>query len=114
MIYLLIIPFLANLMIVLNVYNGDVLGIPSEIEYLLWYLLPALVSIFKIGITKSIKKYHNLYLGIILMIFWYFESPFRSDKQIRHRTEYYDTHTLMCVLLYHSIFESLREKGVLV
>jgi len=106
--YLLFLTFFSNLMIVLNVYNGDILGIANELEYLLWYIPAILGSIYKVGFINSLKIYHTLYLGVVVLVFWYFESPFRISKKIRHRTEYYDTHALMCGLLYHTIFELFR------
>ena len=106
--YLIFLPFISCLMIVLNVYNGDILGIPSDLEYLLWYTPVIISSIIELGIKKSLYIYHVAYLGVILMIFWYYESPFRSTKKIRHRTEYYDTHALLCGLIYHTIYEIFR------
>ena len=41
--YSLYLPFFSTLMIVLNVYNGDIIGIDSNIEYLLWYLPPIIL-----------------------------------------------------------------------
>ena len=83
-------------MIVLNVYNGDIFGISTDLEYIVWYIPAIIGAIYKKGFITSLKVYHTLYLGVIVLIFWYFESPFRVNKKIRHRTEYYDTHALMC------------------
>ena len=102
---LLFLPFLSTLMIVLNVYNGDIIGIPSSIEYIMWYIPPIILSIIKNGLKTTIIKLHILFLGICVNIFWYFESPFKHNKKIRHRTEYYDTQSLLCCLIYHSIYE---------
>ena len=54
-------------MIVLNVYNGDILGIPSDFEYLLWYTPVIISSIIELGIKKSLYIYLVAYLGVILM-----------------------------------------------
>lgn len=102
---LLFLPFLSTLMIVLNVYNGDIIGIPSTLEYIIWYIPPIILSIIKKGLKRTIIDLHILFLGISVNIFWYFESPFKQDKKIRHRTEYYDTQALLCCLIYHSFYE---------
>ena len=36
--YLLFLPFFSTLMIVINVYNGDITGLDNNIEYILWYI----------------------------------------------------------------------------
>ena len=102
---LLFFPFLSTLMIVLNVYNGDIFGISSNLEYIIWYIPPIIISVIKKGLKKTIINLHILFLGICVNIFWYFESPFKPGKKIRHRTEYYDTQALLCCLIYHSIYE---------
>ena len=104
--YSLYLPFFSTLMIVLNVYNGDIIGIDSNIEYLLWYLPPIILYITKKGLIKTLRNLHICLLVIILNLFWYYESPFLPTKKIRHRTEYYDTQCLLCGLLYHTIYEN--------
>lgn len=103
--YSLFLPFFSTLMIVLNVYNGDILDISSTLEYMLWYIPSLLLGL------KTVKLYnlHVIILGIAANIFWYFESPWNRDKSIRHRTEYYDTQCLMCALIYHHMYELFRQ-----
>jgi hypothetical protein len=102
--YSLFLPFFSTLMIVLNVYNGDVTGMPSSLEYMLWYIPSLLIGL------KTVKLYmlHVPILGLALNIFWHYESPWNSNKLIRHRTEYYDTQCLLCSMLYHHIYELYR------
>ena len=38
--YILLFPFISSLCIVLNLYNGDILGIDCNYEYILWYIPP--------------------------------------------------------------------------
>ena len=41
----LLIPLASTLAIVLNVYNGNILGIPENLEYMLWHVVPLFASI---------------------------------------------------------------------
>lgn len=104
----LLIPLASTLAIVLNVYNGDVLGIQENLEYLLWHAVPLGIELVRSPTRKTLAQNHILILGGACNIFWYYESPFRKDKGIRHRTEYYDTQALLCALLYHSCYERWR------
>ena len=105
----LILPFVANFCITLNVYNGDILQIDENLEYLLWFLVPLIINIlYDIFFYPSLKReplvYKTCYiiwiLGIISNVYWYYFSPFKIKDSIRHRTEYYATHSLLCSLLY--------------
>ena len=103
--YLLFLPFFSTMMIVINVYNGDITGLDNNIEYIFWYI-PIIISyLYNHGLIKTFRNHHVSFLGIILNLFWYFESPFLPDKKIRHRTEYYDTQCLLCGMIYHTIYE---------
>jgi hypothetical protein len=99
-------------MIVLNVYNGDILGIDNNLEYGLWYLLPLsftlatelyqktlILSPTKMGICKMVS-YQAWMIGIINNLYWYYQSPFKNPEDIRHRTEYYDTQVFMANIFY--------------
>ena len=107
MIIFLLLPFISTLMIVLNVYNGDVLGIDNNLEYIIWYIPSLIYYIYKEGVIPGLYNSHIALLGIILNTFWYFESPYKTASHIRHRTEYYDTQSLLCCLLYHTIYEKI-------
>lgn len=125
--YILIIQFLVSLAIVLNIYNGDILGISSNLEYLLWYIPPLIYFIF-----HSLNHYLNpdtifkykvwlefsseillCILGISCNIYWHFAWIKDAKTNYRHRTEYYDTQCLFCGILYvilHTQFHKDLEK----
>lgn len=103
-----LLPLASTLAIVLNVYNGNILGIPENLEYMLWHVVPLGIEMVRSPSLKTLAQHHTLILGGACNIFWYYESPFRQDKGIRHRTEYYDTQALLCALLYHSCYERWR------
>ena len=106
--WLLFVPYASTQCIVLNVYNGDILGIAINLEYMLWYLIPLLIHW---GYSYYIKEFNNnlrkywfeymiLTIGILLNIYWYYCNPWTTNS-IRHRTEYYDTQVLLnCYLFY--------------
>ena len=114
----LYVPFLSNILIVLNIYNGDLLGIDENIEYMIWFIIPLGVNLIYDSIRWGIKKsyldlvisdcYINLscyfmwVFGIMCNLYWYYFSPFKIGG-IRHRTEYYDTRCLLAGMLYSHI-----------
>ncbi len=104
----LLIPLTSTLAIVLNVYNGDILGIQENLEYMLWHVVPLGLEMVRSPTLTTLAQHHILVLGGACNIFWYYESPFRKVNGIRHRTEYYDTQALLCALLYHSCYEKWR------
>jgi len=107
-------PFLSTYLIILNVYNGDVLGIDTDLEYLLWYLVPVLISGSYEGyhlvkpstnpspLPRVVKGsvYTAWMFGLISNLYWYYWSPFKIPGSSRHRTEYYDTQVFLSQLLY--------------
>lgn len=103
----LYIPFISNFLIVLNIYNGDLIGIDENIEYMFWFILPLSINISYDIFTKNKNIYFSSYfiwiLGILCNIYWYYFSPFKIGG-IRHRTEYYDTRCLLTSMLYYHIF----------
>ena len=111
---LLLIPFIETTLFVLNVYNGDILGINENIEYMIYYLVPLCV-LFGISIVNSTLssdlilyffEYLVLLLGIVFNIFWKYEW-----KQDRHRTEFYDTQCLLGSMLFTVIVKQCSVKN---
>ena len=97
--WFLVFPFISSLCIVLNLYNGDVLGIPCNIEYLLWYL----PSLFFILFSCKSYYYSELFVcvfGITANIYWHYAWIEDAKTNHRHRTEYYDTQCLMSAFLF--------------
>lgn len=107
------VPWAAALMIVLNLYNGDILPLHENIEYMLWYLVPLVADVITHPLWSTLARDHVLLLGVACNILWRYQYPFYDDDDIRHRTEYYDTHTLLCVLLYHSLYEGILDAACL-
>ena len=101
MLVFLTLPFVSTLMIVLNVYNGDILNIEENTEYMLWYI-PLLVYISFLKICLDIKLKTLLpelsiaFFGIVINIYWIYAWKNDSKTNFRHRTEYYDSQCLLC------------------
>lgn len=95
-------PFVSTLMVVLNVYNGDILGIESNIEYILWYipLLIYIVFFNKDTIKNTIPELSLSLFGIIFNFYWIYAWKHDKKTNYRHRTEYYDTQCLLCAMSY--------------
>tara|TARA_Y100001970_G_scaffold151548_1_gene185625 strand:- start:1500 stop:1889 length:390 start_codon:yes stop_codon:yes gene_type:complete len=100
-------------LVIINAYNGDLIPYFPEI---LEYCLVDLVMLILMFIT--IKKHDIIeFLSIITALTskfqWIVHSPFeewpkwwpasKSDNDIRHRVEYYDTH-VMCFVIYYVLF----------
>ena len=110
-----LIPMLSELCVVLNWYNGDIVSSNhANIEYMLWYLVPLTLDLCVRYQTDTlmyvIADDHVLILGVMCNIIWHFQNPFDDPADLRHRTEYYDTHVLLCALLYHSSYERIRRR----
>jgi len=116
-IYLL--GILQEYLVIINMYNGDVLpNIPTEFQYCIPDLI---ILIYLLIFYKNYTKIDFIFilLNFISHIQWYFHSPFtewpdwvinkKSDDDIRHRTEYYDTH-VMCFTIYLLLFIRLYDK----
>ena len=107
----LILPFCSTLMIVFNVYNGDILGINENLEYMLWYIPISLSTIYNKICKNIVLKFllpelSLIILGVSINIYWSYAWDNDSTTNFRHRTEYYDSQCLMCsinysVLLYY-------------
>ena len=112
--YVLTIPFIGSLAVVLNLYNGDILGISCNFEYLLWYIPPLLYFL-----KHCLQHYLNLnhpnrwdkfaeyslelivcFLGIFFNVYWHYAWLHDAKSNYRHRTEYYDTQALLSSMLY--------------
>ena len=128
---ILIFPFFIEYLVILNVYNGDLINIPESIEYCLWYLLSLIFYVLKERklFTKAVMV---LALGCITNIFWYFANPWIKDNdktllcypdnkaidkdsffnnvklivRPRHRTEFYVSHGALSCYLFSVIFNN--------
>lgn len=112
--YSLTIPWIGSVSIVLNLYNGDILGISSNLEYLLWYIPPLIYFIvhctrhyYQTMIDNKWEKFREFaleigvcFLGIILNVYWHYAWIHDKKSNYRHRTEFYDTQTLLCSIMY--------------
>ena len=95
----------------LNIYNGDILPIDENLEYTLWYIIPFCAAARGRTWRQLARRYHVFSLGVAANLYWYWASPFKSGRPLRHRTEYYDTQCLLCGMLYHAMYEQLRPPG---
>ena len=101
------VPFCSTLCIVLNIYNGDILPIDENLEYALWYVIPFCAGLRGKTGRQLARRYHVFALGVCVNLYWYWASPFKSGRSLRHRTEYYDTQCLLCSLLYQQLAATL-------
>ena len=101
--------------VIINLYNGDLIPhITEDVEY---SIIDIIILLTRMLFLKRKKK---IYIEISLIVFilfshlqWIFHSPFRewphwwiskkSHNDIRHRTEYYDTH-VMCFMIWLMMF----------
>ena len=108
--------------VVLNVYNGDIFNIPENLEYMLWFLIPLIIIFLYCIYIKSlviiktnVLEVFYLVIGILYNIYWYYAWKLESNDY-RHRTEYYDTQTLLCCISYILIvrkFDSINSKKIM-
>jgi len=122
---MLICVFIIEYLVVMNIYNGSILGIPENIEYSIMYLIPLILIIKNKG--ERIEKI-VLFIGFITQIYWYFINPWNMDNnryllsyknniknrdtffedikivnRPRHRTEFYTSHGLLAAMLFSVI-----------
>ena len=109
-IYLL--GILQEYLVILNIYNANLIPyIPIDIQY----SIPDIIMLISLLVTNR-KNYIDIIcisLALFAHIQWYLHSPFthwpdwwiseKSADDIRHRTEYYDTH-VMCFTIYSILF----------
>ena len=101
--------------VIINLYNGDLIAfLPEDIEYSLVDITILITRL--LYFKRNTKTFIDLSL-ILLILFshlqWYLHSPFhewpswwigeKSPTDIRHRTEYYDTH-VMCFTIWFILF----------
>ena len=99
--------------VVLNIYNADLVSfIEPELEY---SLVPIGILITLLVHRNVVSVVSTVYAGMccVAHLQWLLHSPFRawpswwpatkSANDIRHRTEYYDTH-VMCLGLWCVVF----------
>ena len=105
----LLFPLLSTYMIVLNIYNGDILSIHANLEFMLLYIAPLTVNLYMDYKNNEYKKYINEYilyiLGIFSNIYWYKLASYEINFNDRHRTEFYDTQCLLCSISFYTINE---------
>ena len=102
------VPIVLEYLVIINVYNGDQLPINEVLEYTCMDLFP----LFALIVSKCLKKNKQDILEWLLTILafiahlqWYVHNPFepwptwwpatKSSGDIRHRSEYYDTHVMV-------------------
>ena len=106
--------------VIINLYNGDLIPFISEdIEY---SLVDILILVTRILYFKRNRKNLIDVSLISLILFshlqWTLHSPFhewpswwigdKSTTDIRHRTEYYDTHVMCFIIWLLMFFEYIR------
>ena len=106
-------PFISTYCIVLNLYNGDIIGTQENLEYGLWYLIPLISNLYidcknKVNFDEYFLDYNLLIMGILNNIYWYYVDPLANPNDKRHRTEYYDTQCLLCMISYYTMVERFK------
>ena len=107
----LIIPFISVLAIILNLYNGDILGIKNNIEYLLWFLPNLILFIYISYVNKTLNLLLEiiiLILCIIINIYWIYAWEKDEDTNYRHRTEYYDSQAFIGCMLFVILYNNAQ------
>ena len=123
----IIIPCISEFFIILNIYNGDIIGISENIEYSLWHTFSLIISSL-FNDTFS-KEHFVLLLAIITNYYWFFFYPWNIDSnrflvsmpsqstlnnitffekaivisRPRHRTEFYVSHGVLTSYLFSLI-----------
>ena len=116
-----LIPIFQEYLVILNIYNGDLITfIHMDIEYSIIDILTLIYLCYNYYNNNNINNNNILidicfvFLAFIAHIQWYLHNPFTKCKpdwyhqkkvedDIRHRTEYYDTH-VMCFAIYLLLF----------
>lgn len=122
-----LIPIFQEYLVILNIYNGDLITfIHMDIEYSIIDILTLIYLCYNYYNNNNINNNNNninnknilidicfVFLAFIAHIQWYLHNPFhkwpdwwppeKSEDDIRHRTEYYDTH-VMCFAIYLLLF----------
>jgi hypothetical protein len=107
-------------LVITNIYNGDIIPkIPVDIQYSIPDIF-ILIAFFMKNDKYSYYELISICSAFIAHIQWYFHSPFsdwpswwystKSYDDIRHRTEYYDTH-VMCFTIYSILFYNFIQKN---
>ena len=100
-------------LVIINVYNGDIIPFLNEnFEYAIpdvVIFICALLNMKRVTITEFLL----INLILISHLQWYLHSPFhpwpkwwiakQGDNDVRHRTEFYDTHVL-CFTIWLILF----------
>ena len=108
--YILILPFISSLAIVLNLYNGDILGIPCNFEYLLWYI-PSFIAFIVNYEKKYLCELLVCIFAIVSNIYWHYAWIHDAKTNYRHRTEYYDTQTLLSSFLFTILLSYYQDEN---
>lgn len=82
---LLILLFIMEFLVILNIYDGNLTNLHENIEYGLWYIF---ALIFILYLKKNSDRRKNIlkksliiiFLGILSNIWWYFAYPWRRDS----------------------------------
>lgn len=116
--YILLFPFISSLCIVLNLYNGDILGIDCNYEYILWYIPPLLLFMYQLIKNKFSKTVIYKYIceilvclfSIISNVYWRYAWIKDAKTNYRHRTEYYDTQCLLSAFLFNILYHQFQKE----
>ena len=111
-----IIPLALEYFVVMNAYNAnifDFMDMPDETEYALmdvFVLVVMAISMWCFRIDPNSLELLGTLASLCAHYSWVFHSPFEewrvgtpTEDDIRHRTEYYDTHVL-CFAIYAVLF----------
>ena len=117
--WIYILGIIQEYLVIINAYNGDIIPyIPNEFQFCIPDLI---ILIYMLYHYKKINIIEFIFvtLTFIAHFQWYFHSPFnswpgwwiaeKSNNDIRHRTEYYDTH-VMCFTIYFVLFIRFLDK----
>jgi hypothetical protein len=117
--WIYILGIIQEYLVIINAYNGDIIpNIPNELQYC---IPDSIILIYMLYQYKKINIIEFIFITLTFIAHfqWYFHSPFdswpewwiseKSKNDIRHRTEYYDTH-VMCFTIYFLLFIRFLDK----
>lgn len=117
-----LIPLILESLVIINVYNGNATVLNEVIEYSCMDIIVIIGLIVSMILKKrqDVIEWICVILAFIIHIQWYVHDPFqewpewwpstKSQGDVRHRTEYYDTHVMIFCIYFGLIMRYFPKK----